>query len=264
VPVDEVSSGSWCNGSSASSWSPATSEGSRLAAITASKQDSTKWSWRKPFPNSQPTVTGIDMVQQKTESRQPAALAEGVERRDEDLPLNAAHHPRQNEKHGRDDADVLAPAGGSMTVGMFGDECCWCCGGDWGASHVPKMPPLSASQRLTREAIVQVNTHHQQGSCCSSLCCFLQTDEFRQLPLHCSGCTVIWQGKVLLCSVSMLGLEMKTHHISVVMSNKRTSRRPLRCQGAQPACMLNNKLLLAEKKKACSSSCFLQAALVQV
>jgi hypothetical protein len=35
--------------------------------------------------------------------------------------------------------------------------CCGgCLGGQWGPSHVPKMEPLTASQRLTREAIVQV------------------------------------------------------------------------------------------------------------
>lgn len=35
--------------------------------------------------------------------------------------------------------------------------CCGCISGDWGStSHVPKMPALTASQRLTREAIVQV------------------------------------------------------------------------------------------------------------
>lgn len=31
------------------------------------------------------------------------------------------------------------------------------CGGKWGSSHVPKMAPLTASQRLTNEAILQVS-----------------------------------------------------------------------------------------------------------
>lgn len=45
-----------------------------------------------------------------------------------------------------------------LTTSMWGDEgCCGSlCGGQWGSSHVPKMPPLTASQRLTKEAILQV------------------------------------------------------------------------------------------------------------
>uniref|UniRef100_A0A383W0M9 sn-1-specific diacylglycerol lipase n=1 Tax=Tetradesmus obliquus TaxID=3088 RepID=A0A383W0M9_TETOB len=49
--------------------------------------------------------------------------------------------------------------GAGIAVGTLrGDSSC-CCGGcfggEWGPSHVPKMEPLTASQRLTREAIVQ-------------------------------------------------------------------------------------------------------------
>lgn len=47
----------------------------------------------------------------------------------------------------------------SVAGGLWSDEgVCGCmCGGKWGASHVPKMAPLTASQRLTNEAIMQVN-----------------------------------------------------------------------------------------------------------
>jgi hypothetical protein len=46
----------------------------------------------------------------------------------------------------------------SVAGGLWSDEgVCGCmCGGKWGASHVPKMAPLTASQRLTNEAIMQV------------------------------------------------------------------------------------------------------------
>lgn len=48
----------------------------------------------------------------------------------------------------------------SATGGLWADEgACGClCGGKWGASHVPKMAPLTASQRLTNEAIMQART----------------------------------------------------------------------------------------------------------
>lgn len=46
----------------------------------------------------------------------------------------------------------------SAAGGLWPDEgVCGCaCGGKWGTSHVPKMAPLTASQRLTNEAIMQV------------------------------------------------------------------------------------------------------------
>jgi hypothetical protein len=46
----------------------------------------------------------------------------------------------------------------SVTTGLWSDEggCSALCGGQWGESHVPKLPPLTASQRLTNEAIMQV------------------------------------------------------------------------------------------------------------
>eukprot|EP00775_Hariotina_reticulata_P013184 gene13184-13315_t len=159
VPVDDadLSSGSWCNGSSvasAASCSPAASEGSKLAAVTAGKHSSTSWSWSQPFCQRSPKPA--EDVNFKTKSRGAAAVAEGVEQTAQDMPLRASHQLRHSEHHHKGgDADVLPPSGGSLTVGMSGDECCWCCGGDWGANHVPKMPPLTASQRLTREAIVQ-------------------------------------------------------------------------------------------------------------
>jgi hypothetical protein len=60
------------------------------------------------------------------------------------------------------DADGSSKAVHGPGVGagaLRGDSSC-CCGGcfggEWGPSHVPKMEPLTASQRLTREAIVQV------------------------------------------------------------------------------------------------------------
>jgi hypothetical protein len=50
--------------------------------------------------------------------------------------------------------------GPGVGAGALRGDSCGCCGGcfggEWGPSHVPKMEPLTASQRLTREAIVQV------------------------------------------------------------------------------------------------------------
>lgn len=54
----------------------------------------------------------------------------------------------------------------SAAGGLWSDEgVCGClCGGKWGTSHVPKMAPLTASQRLTNEAIMQV----WLGLCCAA------------------------------------------------------------------------------------------------
>lgn len=52
-----------------------------------------------------------------------------------------------------------APGLTSVASGLGADQgpCGCLCGGKWGASHVPKMAPLTASQRLTNEAIMQVS-----------------------------------------------------------------------------------------------------------
>jgi hypothetical protein len=52
------------------------------------------------------------------------------------------------------------PGRTSVASGLGDDQgpCGCLCGGKWGASHVPKMAPLSASQRLTNEAIMQVGS----------------------------------------------------------------------------------------------------------
>jgi hypothetical protein len=70
------------------------------------------------------------------------------------------------EPAGAANAGVKSPrgsAGGgsglaSVASGLGADQgpCGCLCGGKWGASHVPKMAPLTASQRLTNEAIMQV------------------------------------------------------------------------------------------------------------
>jgi hypothetical protein len=57
-----------------------------------------------------------------------------------------------------DAAESRRPRLSSAAGGLWSDEgvCGSMCGGKWGTSHVPKMAPLTASQRLTNEAIMQV------------------------------------------------------------------------------------------------------------
>jgi hypothetical protein len=59
------------------------------------------------------------------------------------------------------DGSMKGSRGAGIGAGVLrGDSSCCCggcLGGEWGPSHVPKMEPLTASQRLTREAIVQVS-----------------------------------------------------------------------------------------------------------
>jgi hypothetical protein len=57
-----------------------------------------------------------------------------------------------------DAAEGRRPRLSSAAGGLWSDEgvCGSMCGGKWGTSHVPKMAPLTASQRLTNEAIMQV------------------------------------------------------------------------------------------------------------
>lgn len=60
-------------------------------------------------------------------------------------------------------AEGRRPRLSSAAGGLWSDEgvCGAMCGGKWGTSHVPKMAPLTASQRLTNEAIMQVRLGHR-------------------------------------------------------------------------------------------------------
>lgn len=75
-----------------------------------------------------------------------------------------AHH---DSAHGD---GVLRSAAG----GLWPDNgLCGCvCGGSWGPNHVPKMAPLTASQRLTNEAIMQVRVCVSRRQAGTAHACF--------------------------------------------------------------------------------------------